>query len=133
MDSMIERLAEYAAGLRYRDLPPETVHECKRKLIDTLGCLAGGFGAGPSAAARAVARRSRGNPPARILGSQERTSPELAAFANGVALRYLDYNDAYFMKASGHPSDTFATAWRLEKLAGIGELLGLLRFRGKLR
>ncbi|MBI2510066.1 MAG: MmgE/PrpD family protein [Betaproteobacteria bacterium] len=120
MDSMIERLAEYAAGLRYRDLPPEVVHECKRKLIDTLGCLAGGFGAGPSVAARAVARRSRGRPAARILGSQERTSPELAAFANGVALRYLDYNDAYFMKSSGHPSDTFAAVLAAADAAGAG-------------
>lgn len=108
MDSMIERLADYAAGLRYEDLPAEVVHECKRKLIDTLGCLAGAFGAEPSVIARTVARRSVGDPPARILGTQERSTPELAAFANGVAMRYLDYNDAYFMKSSGHPSDVFA-------------------------
>lgn len=108
MDSTIEQLARYSAGLRYRELPPEAVHECKRRLIDTLGCLAGGFSAGPSVIARDVARRVRGNPPARILGTQENSSPELAAFANGVMLRYLDYNDAYFMKTSGHPSDIFA-------------------------
>jgi len=36
MDSMIEQLAQYTAGLRYQDLPPEAVHECKRRLIDTL-------------------------------------------------------------------------------------------------
>lgn len=108
MDSMIERLADYAAGLRYRDLPPEAVHECKRRLIDTLGCLAGGFSAGPSVVARALAQRSRGNPAARIIGARASSSPELAAFANGVALRYLDFNDAYFMKSSGHPSDAFA-------------------------
>lgn len=108
MDSMIERLADYATGLRYEDLPAATVHECKRKLIDTLGCLAGAFDAEPAVIARTVARRSVGNPPARILGTQERSTPELAAFANGVAMRYLDYNDAYFMKSSGHPSDVFA-------------------------
>jgi 2-methylcitrate dehydratase len=108
MDATIERLADYAAGLRYEDLPRDAVHECKRRLIDTLGCLAGGFAAGPAVIARAIARRSRSDPAARILGTQEPTSPELAAFANGVALRYLDYNDAYFMKSSGHPSDAFA-------------------------
>jgi 2-methylcitrate dehydratase len=108
MDSMIERLAEYAAGLRYKDLPPETVHECKRRLIDTLGCAIGGFASQPAAIARALAARSRADPAARILGTQGRTTPELAAFANGVALRYLDYNDAYAAKSTGHPSDTFA-------------------------
>ena len=108
MDSMIEQLAEFAAGLRYQDLTPEAVHECKRRLIDTLGCLAGGFAARPSVIARALARRARGAPSARILGTQERSTPELAAFANGVAMRYLDFNDATFGKSAGHPSDIFA-------------------------
>jgi len=108
MDSMIESLAEYAAGLRYRDLTPEAVHECKRRLIDTLGCLAGGFDAKPSAIARALAQRSRGEPAARVLGTQKRSTPELAAFANGVMMRYLDFNDATFGKSAGHPSDVFA-------------------------
>lgn len=108
MDGMVEQLAGYAAELRDKELTQEAVHECKRRLIDTLGCLVGGFDAEPSVIARTLAQRSRGKPPARILGTQIPTSPELAAFANGVAMRYLDFNDAYFMKASGHPSDTFA-------------------------
>jgi 2-methylcitrate dehydratase len=108
MDSMIEQLADYATGLRYQDLAPEAVHECKRRLIDTLGCLAGGYDAGPSIIARSLARRVRGDPSARILGTQERSTPELAAFANGVMMRYLDFNDATFGKSAGHPSDIFA-------------------------
>jgi 2-methylcitrate dehydratase len=108
MDSMIEELSDYAADLRYKDIPPEVVHECKRKLIDTLGCAIGGFNSKPAAIARTMAGRSRGNPPARVLGTRDRTTPELAAFANGVAMRYLDYNDAYAAKSTGHPSDVFA-------------------------
>jgi 2-methylcitrate dehydratase len=107
MDSMIESLAGYAAGLRYRDLPVEAVHECKRRLIDTLGCAVGGFDSKPAAIARALAARGRGNPSARVLGTQQRTTPELAAFANGVAMRYLDFNDAYAARSTGHPSDVF--------------------------
>jgi len=105
---MIETLAEYAAGLRYKDLPPDVVHECKRKLIDTLGCAVGGFDSQPAAIARSLAARSRGNPSARVLGTRERSTPELAAFANGVAMRYLDFNDAYAARSTGHPSDVFA-------------------------
>ncbi len=107
MDSTIEELADYASALRYEDLSPEAVHECKRRLIDTLGCAAGGFDAPPAAIARAIAQRAVGDPPARILGTQESSTPELAAFANGVAMRYLDYNDATFGKSAGHPSDIF--------------------------
>jgi 2-methylcitrate dehydratase len=108
MDTKLNVLADYAVNLRYDALPAGAVHECKRKLIDTLGCLAGAYHAQPAAIARALARRVRGDPPARILGSQELSSPEQAAFANGVAMRYLDYNDAYFARSSGHPSDTMA-------------------------
>jgi 2-methylcitrate dehydratase len=108
MDSMIDQLAQYASWLRYEELPPDAVRQCKRRLIDTLGCAAGAFDARPVAIARAIAQRAVGNPPARILGTQEPTTPELAAFANGVAMRYLDFNDATFGKSAGHPSDIFA-------------------------
>ena len=37
----------------------------------------------------------------------DRTTPELAAFANGVMIRYLDLNDATG-SGGGHPSDAFA-------------------------
>jgi 2-methylcitrate dehydratase len=107
MDSTIEQLADYASALRFEELPADVVRECKRRLIDTLGCAAGAFDARPVVIARSIAQRAVGNPPARILGTQELSTPELAAFANGVAMRYLDFNDATFGKSAGHPSDIF--------------------------
>lgn len=108
MDEHIARLAAYAAALRFEDLSAEAVHECKRRLIDTLGCALGAFDAEPSRIARAVARDYAGQPASRVIGTLEKSSPEHAAFANGVMLRYLDYSDAYYMRSSGHPSDTLA-------------------------
>jgi 2-methylcitrate dehydratase len=108
MDQRIRELSEYAAGLTYEELPPAVVKECKRKLIDTLGCAIGAFDAEPSRIARAVAAHYSSDKPARIFGTLKKTSAEHAAFANGSMLRYADYNDAYFNKNSGHPSDTFA-------------------------
>ena len=46
--------------------------------------------------------------PATILGSDQRSSLELATFANGVMIRYLDFNDGFVSKGGGHPSDNFA-------------------------
>lgn len=124
MDRMIEQLAGYAVELSYEDLPPEAVQECKLRLIDTLGCLVAAFDAPPSVIARAVARRAFGAPPARILGTQESSTVELAAFANGTMLRYLDFNDAYFGKSSGHPSDNFAAVLAMaDALHGDGRLV----------
>ena len=108
MDKNTEALARYAADFRYEDMPAEVVHETKRKLIDTLGCALGAFNAEPCRIARAVARRSVGNPPARILGTQDKSTPEQAAFANGAMVRCQDYNDSYLSSASCHPSDAWS-------------------------
>ena len=45
-----------------------------------------------------------------MLISGTRTSPDLATFANGVMIRYLDFNDAFvsLTHGAGHPSDTIA-------------------------
>ncbi|MCC7484607.1 MAG: MmgE/PrpD family protein [Burkholderiales bacterium] len=120
MDPTITRLAYYATGLEYRDLSAAAVHECKRRLIDTLGCAVGGYGAAPAAIARRIAGGVRASPSARILGTGGRTAPELAAFANGVAMRYLDFNDAYAAKSTGHPSDVFAGVLAAADAAGAG-------------
>jgi 2-methylcitrate dehydratase len=69
-----------------------------------------------------MARRCVGNPPARILGTQELSTPEHAAFANGVMVRVQDYNDSYLNRGSCHPSDT---------LSGVLALADALAANGK--
>src|SRR5436309_1067346 len=103
-DKTVERLTSYATSLRFEDLPPEVVHQAKRVLVDSMGCGLGAFTAEPSRIARELASTVRGELEATVLGTQVRTSPDLAAFANGVMVRYLDFNDAYL---SSHPSDNF--------------------------
>ena len=105
MDATIEYLSDYACRLSYEDLSPDAVHQVKRTLVDTLGCGAGALDGEPASIARHAASRVRGNPPARILGSAQQTSMDLAAFANTVLVRYLDCNDTYAARGTGHPSD----------------------------
>jgi 2-methylcitrate dehydratase len=105
MDATTDFLSDYAHRLTFDDLAPETVHQVKRTLVDTLGCAAGAFDGGPAAIARIVASRVQGNPPARVLGTRTTTSADLAAFVNTVLVRYLDCNDTYAARGTGHPSD----------------------------
>ena len=74
MDPRIRELSEYAAGLSYAELPDAVVHECKRKLIDTLGCAIGAFDAEPSRIARVVAGHYSSDAPARIFGTLKTVS-----------------------------------------------------------
>jgi 2-methylcitrate dehydratase len=87
MDTTTSRIASYAASLTYGDLPTDLVHECKRHLVDTVGCALGGFDEPPGRIARALADRVSLPRGARVLGTGQRTLPELAAFANGVMAR----------------------------------------------
>jgi 2-methylcitrate dehydratase len=105
MDSTTEFFSDHVCRLTYQDLAPETVHQVKRTLVDTLGCGAGAFDSAPASIARRMASRVWGNPPARILCTSQVTSTDLAAFANTVLVRYLDYNDTYAARGTGHPSD----------------------------
>ena len=108
MDRTTEFLSTYSCDLSYSDLSPQVVHQVKRTLIDTLGCLAGGYLSDTGKIARQMAADITSATPSRVLGTADYTSPDMAGFANGVMLRYLDCNDSYFSPGGGHPSDMIA-------------------------
>src|SRR4029453_15898226 len=105
MNRTTETLARYVTSLRYEDLGSRAVREAKRHVIDSLGCAMGGAPSEPAVIARRVAPASGGAPSARPPGGGHATTPEAAAFANSVMIRFLDANDTYISRGSGHPSD----------------------------
>ena len=116
--SIAETLAHYAVNLKYTDLPPEVVRTAKRTILDTIGCAIGGYPAEPSQIAVRLACGAGAAPAATVMCSGAKTSHELAVFANGVMLRYLDHNDGYISLGSGHPSDTLAALLTTAEVAG---------------
>lgn len=108
MDETTRILASYVADLTFDKLSASAVHETRRRLIDAVGCGIGGYTSEPASIAREMAGEVSGEPAARVLGSGAVTSMEMAAFANAVMVRYLDCNDTYISKGSGHPSDMIA-------------------------
>lgn len=107
--SLAEYLASYATSTKYQEIPSEVVHRAKALLIDTLACSICGFASEPGKIARKIAGWIfKCDMPATIWGSGQKSSLELATFANGVMIRCLDLNDSYFSKEGGHPSDNFA-------------------------
>jgi 2-methylcitrate dehydratase len=108
MQTITEDIGAYASTLKYEDLPAEVIHQAKRFIVDTVGCAFGGFASEPCDIARELAALVTSSQPATIFCSGEKTSVELAAFANDVMIRYLDFNDGYISKGSGHPSDSIA-------------------------
>jgi 2-methylcitrate dehydratase len=104
---LAERLADYAAGLRYDDLDAATIERAKAHFIDTLGCGIAAFNEGPVRTCRDILLSTAGGA-STIIGTSRRTTPDLATFANGAAFRYYDMNDTYVGRSSAHPSDNIA-------------------------
>jgi 2-methylcitrate dehydratase len=109
MTTLVDQLSRYAAGLHFDALPADVVHQAKRLIVDTVGCALGGYWSEPARIARELAATVRSSEPVTLIGSGERTSLDLATFANGVMIRFLDFNDGYTSTGeSGHPSDSIA-------------------------
>jgi 2-methylcitrate dehydratase len=102
-------IAEYATALKYEDIPPEVVRTAKRTVLDTIGCAIGGHDAGPARIAQKLAAGVTAQRPATVLCTGQKTSHDLAVFANGVMIRYLDFNDGFISRGTGHPSDLLAS------------------------
>jgi 2-methylcitrate dehydratase len=110
MQTLDQRLARYTCSFSYDRLSVEVIHEVKRRLIDTLGCAVAAYGGPPGEIARKKALSVRSEERSTVLGGSRRSLPELAAFANGTLVRYLDYNDTYLSKEPAHPSDNIPAA-----------------------
>ena len=104
---LARRLADYALALRYEDLDAATIERVKIHLIDSVGCGIGALNEPAVRICREIALPVGGA--STIVGTNHRTTAELAAFANGAAIRYLDFNDTYVGKFFAvHPSDNIA-------------------------
>ena len=116
--TIAEYLSSYAYDLQFSDLPKDVIHEAKRRVIDSFGCAIRAFDAEPCRIARKIAQSVNVSEGATILGTSKKTLPDLAAFANGAMIRYLDCNDTYLSKEPAHPSDNIGAALAVAETEG---------------
>jgi 2-methylcitrate dehydratase len=121
MDKTLQTLADFTASLRFADVPQSVFHETKRHLLDFLGCALGAFTAEPVRAARRLATGVLGGElGGTVWGTRHLSSPDLACFSNGLMGRYLDFNDQYSGRTTGHPSDVIPAVLGAAEVAGAG-------------
>ncbi len=120
MPALAERIAQLAKQTRFESLSDHTVHEAKRRVLDSIGTALGAWDSRPARVTRSIASRTPLEGGASLLGSSHRTTPELATFSNGALVRYLDFNDTYLSKEPAHPSDNIPAVWAVSQLARRG-------------
>ena len=85
------RMAEYAAGLRYEDLPDDVRELAHLVLLDTLGCALAGSTTDEVIRIRQAMTAASGD--SALWGTTEKLPLPLAALANGAAVHAREIDD----------------------------------------
>lgn len=102
-DQLAWRIAEVAADPVA--ITDEVTEMVINRLIDNAAVAVASLTRGPAVAARAQALRHPFVPGSSVFGVAGTWSPEWAAWANGVAVRELDYHDTFLAAEYSHPGD----------------------------
>ena len=97
------RIAEVAADPV--GVTDDVVEMVVNRVIDNASVAAASLGRAPVVAARGQALAHPYAPGSTVFGVDGRYSPEWAAWANGVAVRELDFHDTFLAAEYSHPGD----------------------------
>ena len=111
-------LADFAAGLRYDDIPQPVRELAKLLILDALGCALAATGYEFAQSTLSGARALGGDGPCVVIGSAVRLPLRDAALVNGVLLHGLDFDDSNFLGIL-HP-----TVACLPAALGVGQVRG---------
>ncbi|PZQ51674.1 MAG: 2-methylcitrate dehydratase [Rhodovulum sulfidophilum] len=118
-DQLAWKIAEVAAD----PVPvlPEVVEMIGNRIIDNAAVAVASLNRRPVVSARGQALAHPGAPGARVFGCapETRVSPEWAAWANGVAVRELDYHDTFLAADYSHPGDNIPPVLAVAEHRGL--------------
>lgn len=116
--TMVEQLGDWIEKTSYDDLSEIAIKNLKYRVLDSIGCAIGALSGEPIRKIRQLTDDLCGKELVTLIGGGG-TTPEMAAFYNGAAIRYLDFNDSYLAKGETcHPSDNIAPVLAAAEFAG---------------
>jgi 2-methylcitrate dehydratase len=120
--SITEQVAQFVVEHADDELPADVAHHAKRVVLDTLGCIYGGFDSSSAAAVLAALPKMDPGGAATLFGRTERAGLGGAILYNGAMLRYLDLNDMqYSFRRPGpgpHNSEILAPVLAAAEIGG---------------
>lgn len=103
------------------EVEPEVAEMVINRVIDNAAVAVASLTRAPIVSARAQALSHpvpAGGTGSSVVGLETRTSPEWAAWANGVAVRELDYHDTFLAADYSHPGDNIPPLLAVAEHAG---------------
>ena len=98
-----QMLAGFIAGFDLKNAPPEAIDRARVAFIDTMGVMLAGSREEVSHLIVDVVKLEGATQTASVVGQSIRTSPQLAALANGVAGHAMDYDFSFLSGQSVAP------------------------------
>ena len=130
MDQTLTKLSKIVTELNPRQISIEVLDQTKLRLLDYIGCVLGSTKEPIGALVKQIASQSKlTTGGATLLGTNWQCSPDIACFSNGLLGRYLDFNDQYSGKTTGHPSDIIPAVLAAAELSqgdGYSVMAGIL-------
>jgi 2-methylcitrate dehydratase len=104
------------------EVEPEVAEMIGNRVIDNAAVAAASLARRPIRSARAQALGHRSQKGASLFGLRPeiRVSPEWAAWANGVAVRELDFHDTFLAADYSHPGDNIPPILAVAQAMGLG-------------
>jgi 2-methylcitrate dehydratase PrpD len=101
---LTRQAAEFAAGVKYEDIPEEALRIARRCIIDGLGVMLAGSEQPVIDVAERYAKLNGGNGHSRVVGDASLRLPaHMAAFWNGLAGHAMDWDDTQLTEGPGRP------------------------------
>jgi 2-methylcitrate dehydratase PrpD len=115
-----EKLSSYLAGLKFEELPDDVVHECRRGVLDWIGCAIAGSGHATTDTLAGVLQSMNGEGGSTVFGRGTKLGLLEAPIANGQMGHVLDYDDTHMGGVILHTSGPVLAA-----MLSLGEKRGL--------
>jgi 2-methylcitrate dehydratase PrpD len=115
--NLTKSLAEFAASLKYDQIPAPALAEATKAVRDCLGVALAGSREEDAKICAEIARQESAQEESTVYGQRFRTSAIQAAFANGTAAHAMDFDHSFTL--TGQP-----TAPIIPAVFALGEALG---------
>ena len=102
-----DAIADFVVGFDLARMPPLGIERARLAFIDTMAVMLAGSREQGSSIVCEMVRQEGAAPKVSVIGQSFRTSPQLAALANGVAAHIMDYD---FSSLLGQPTSPIIPA-----------------------
>jgi 2-methylcitrate dehydratase PrpD len=136
MDNPESRISAFLEGISFKDLPGSVIHEAKRALLDTLGCIIAGVDTPLGRRLSSLCARFVDSNGSTVVGVKKRAAPFFGAMCNSYMANAHDADDGHRMSrlhaggviipvAMAMAEDTVCDGPRFVESMVIGYELGL--------